>query len=131
MAAWADDAHVDEQRERYRRRLDAMATALAKVGRRRAAPRRRLLPVGPRARRRRVGAGPPPGRDGRRPRVARASSTARRVPGFVRVAVVQPDDRIALVAERLASRRLAPSRRIGPTELPAPSLPRGVRVEDR
>ena len=32
VAAWDDDVHVDEQRERYRRRLDAMATALAKAG---------------------------------------------------------------------------------------------------
>ena len=32
VAAWNDDVHVEEQRERYRRRLDATATALAKAG---------------------------------------------------------------------------------------------------
>jgi aspartate/methionine/tyrosine aminotransferase len=102
VAAWADDAHVDEQRERYRTRLDAMATALAKVGIDVALP---------------AGAfylwAPAPDGD--------AWGLARRLAetggalvspgefygpagaGFVRVAVVQPDDRIALVAERLAS----------------------------
>ena len=50
-------------------------------GRRRPVPRRRVLPVGARARRRRLGAGPAPRRDRRRARVARASSTDPRVPG--------------------------------------------------
>ena len=101
VAAWADDAHVDDQRETYRARLDAMATALAKAGVDVALP---------------AGAfylwAPAPDGD--------AWALARRLAetggalvspgefygpagaGFVRVAVVQPDDRIALVAERLA-----------------------------
>ena len=37
--------------------------------------------------------------------VSPASSTVRTAPAFVRVAVVQPDDRIALVADRLRRRR--------------------------
>ncbi|MFL6203985.1 MAG: succinyldiaminopimelate transaminase [Acidimicrobiales bacterium] len=101
VAAWNDDAHVDEQRERYRRRLDAMVTALAKAGVDAAFPdgafylwapapdgdawalARRLVEVGGAL----VSPGDFYGPDGA---------------GFVRVAVVQPDDRIALVADRLA-----------------------------
>ena len=101
VAAWNDDAHVDEQRERYRRRLDAMATALAKAGVDAPFPdgafylwapapdgdawalARRLAETGGAL----VSPGEFYGPDGA---------------GFVRVAVVQPDDRIALVAERLA-----------------------------
>ena len=101
IAAWADDAHVDEQRERYRGRLEAMALALGKAGI--DAPRpagafylwvpapdgdawaltRHLAEVGGAL----VSPGDFYGPDGA---------------GFVRGAVVQPDDRIALVAERLA-----------------------------
>jgi succinyldiaminopimelate transaminase len=101
VAAWDDDAHVDEQRDRYRRRLEAMAAALTKAGVDAPLPAgafylwapapdgdawalaRRLAEVG--------GALVSPG-DFYGPAGA----------GFVRVAVVQPDDRIALVAERLA-----------------------------
>lgn len=100
VAAWADDAHVDEQRERYRHRLEVMADALRVVGV--DAP----LPAG---------AfylwAPAPAGD--------AWALAHRLAdeggllvspgefygpdgaGFVRVAVVQPDDRIELVRERL------------------------------
>jgi succinyldiaminopimelate transaminase len=102
VAAWDDDAHVDDQRERYRRRLDAMVTALAKAGVDAPSPdgafylwapapdgdawslARRLAEVG--------GALVSPGEF-----YGPAGA------GFVRVAVVQPDDRIALVAERLAA----------------------------
>jgi aspartate/methionine/tyrosine aminotransferase len=102
VAAWDDDVHVDEQRERYRRRLDAMVTALAKAGVDAPFPdgafylwapapdgdawalARRLAEVG--------GALVSPG-EFYGPEGA----------GFVRVAVVQPDDRIALVADRLAA----------------------------
>jgi len=102
VAAWGDDAHVDEQRERYRRRLDAMVTALAKAGVDAPFPdgafylwapapdgdswalARRLVETGGAL----VSPGEFYGPDGA---------------AFVRVAVVQPDDRIALVAERLAA----------------------------
>ena len=100
-AAWGDDAHVDEQRARYLARLRTMSAALGVVGV--DAP----LPAGAfylwaKA----------PGGD--------AWGLARRLAeqggvlvspgefygpsgsGHVRVAVVQPDDRLALVAERLA-----------------------------
>lgn len=100
VAAWGDDAHVDEQRARYRSRLEAMAVALAEAGI--DAPRpagafylwvpapdgdawaltRRLA--------REAGALVSPGEF-----YGPAGS------GHVRVAVVQPDDRIQLVADRL------------------------------
>ncbi len=102
IAAWGDDAHVDAQRDRYHARLLAVQAALASGG---------------------VEAPMPPGAfylwaaapDGD------AWSLTRRLAehggvlvspgefygpegaGHVRVAVVQPDDRIALVAERLAT----------------------------
>jgi succinyldiaminopimelate transaminase len=100
VAAWGDDQHVLDQRRRYQARLEAMRGALAAIGV--DAP----LPAG---------AfylwAPAPGGD--------AWGLARRLaeqggalvsPGefygpdaaaFVRIAVVQPDDRIALVAQRL------------------------------
>ena len=99
VAAFADDAHVDAQRERYRHRLALLAGVLA-------------LDVDcPQP----AGAfylwAPAPGGDawgwptGWRPRRAwwrrRASSTAGAGSGHVRLAVVQPDDRLELVAERL------------------------------
>ncbi len=62
VAAWADDAHVDEQRPRYRRPAGAGAAILAGIGHRRRPARGRLLPLGAGARRRRVGADPPAGR---------------------------------------------------------------------
>jgi succinyldiaminopimelate transaminase len=100
VAAWRDDAHVDEQRECYRRRLERLRAVLAAVGADAPMP---------------AGAfylwAPAPGGD--------AWSLAKRLAaeagalvspgefygrggeGFVRVAAVQPDDRVALVAERL------------------------------
>jgi succinyldiaminopimelate transaminase len=100
VAAWGDDAHVDEQRERYRRRLERLRAVLAAVGVDAPMP---------------AGAfylwAPAPGGD--------AWSLAKRLAaeagalvspgefygrggeGFVRVAAVQPDDRVTLVAERL------------------------------
>jgi aspartate/methionine/tyrosine aminotransferase len=102
IAAWADDVHVDEQRDRYRARLEAMSLALGKVG---------------------VDAPLPagafylwvPAPDGDSWALARRLAEAGGAlvspgdfygpagSGFVRVAVVQPDERIALVAERLAA----------------------------
>jgi succinyldiaminopimelate transaminase len=102
VAAWADDQHVTDQRQRYRSRLEAMRAALSAIGVDAPMP---------------AGAfylwAPAPGGD--------AWGLARRLAeqggvlvspgefygpdgaGHVRVAVVQPDDRIALVAQRLAS----------------------------
>ncbi|HET6953571.1 MAG TPA: aminotransferase class I/II-fold pyridoxal phosphate-dependent enzyme [Acidimicrobiales bacterium] len=100
VAALGDDDHVDAQRDRYRRRLDLLAGALASIG----------IPC-PRP----AGAFylwvPAPGGD--------AWALAQRLAteggavvspgefygpagrGHVRIAVVQPDDRLALVARRL------------------------------
>ncbi|MEO5679805.1 MAG: aminotransferase class I/II-fold pyridoxal phosphate-dependent enzyme, partial [Acidimicrobiales bacterium] len=95
--AFDDDAHVDAQRERYRRRLALLSEALGA-----ATPAGSFyLWV------------PAPGGDG----WAMAADLARRAgclaspgdfygptgAGYVRLAVVQPDDRLALVAERLAA----------------------------
>ncbi len=102
VAAWADDAHVDDQRERYRARLDAMATALAKAGVDVALPAGAFYLWAP----------APDGDAWALARRLAETAGALVSPGefygpagagFVRVAVVQPDDRIALVAERLAS----------------------------
>jgi succinyldiaminopimelate transaminase len=102
VAAWADDAHVDEQRRRYHDRLATMAATLTAVGV--DAP----MPAGAfylwaKA----------PGGD--------AWALARRLAedggvlvspgefygpagaGHIRVAVVQPDDRLSLVAQRLGA----------------------------
>ncbi len=102
VAAWADDVHVEEQRARYRGRLQATVDALRPLG---------IDAVVP------AGAfyvwAPAPDGD--------AWALARRLAedggtlvspgdfygpsgdGHVRVAVVQPDDRIQLMAERLAA----------------------------
>ncbi len=102
VAAWGDDAHVDLQRERYLTRLEAMAAALGQIGVQAARPSgafylwvraddadgyslaSRLADEG--------GALVSPGE------FYGPAGT-----GHVRIAVVQPDDRIALVAERLAA----------------------------
>ena len=101
VAAWADDAHVDAQRDRYRGRL---ATHGRRAGLRRAS-RRRCRPApstcGPRR---------PTAMRGRLARRLAADGGVLVSPGefygpagagHVRVAVVQPDDRLALVADRL------------------------------
>lgn len=104
VAAWDDDAHVDDQRDRYRRRLEAMRAALGEVGIDAPMPQGSFyLWV------------PAPGGD--------AWALAARLAeeggaltspgdfygpagaGHVRIAVVQPDERIRLVAERLRSAR--------------------------
>ena len=99
VVALDDDAHVDEQRER----LPPTARPDGRDPRRLggidgAAARRRLLSVDPG--RRRVGlhraAGHRGWRAGESRRVLRAGAA-----GHVRVAVVQPDERIELVAQRL------------------------------
>ncbi|MFZ6004982.1 MAG: succinyldiaminopimelate transaminase [Actinomycetota bacterium] len=101
VAAWADDQHVRDQRKRYRERLETMRSALASIGVDAPMPAgafylwaaapggdawalaRRLAEIG--------GALVSPGEF-----YGPAGA------GFVRVAVVQPDDRISLVARRLA-----------------------------
>jgi aspartate/methionine/tyrosine aminotransferase len=102
IAAWSDDQHVREQRQRYQQRLEAMRAGLALIG---------------------VDAPMPagafylwaPAPDGDAWALARRLAEQGGVlvsPGefygpdgvsHVRVAVVQPDDRIALVAQRLAA----------------------------
>ena len=102
IAAWADQAHVDEQRARYRGRLELVRDLLAEIGVACELPAGAFyLWV------------PAPGGD--------AWALARRLaeeggalvaPGefdggddHVRIAVVQPDDRLALVGERLREGR--------------------------
>jgi aspartate/methionine/tyrosine aminotransferase len=100
VAAWSDDAHVDEQRERYLRRLVLLRDVLAGIG----------VDVD-------LPAGafylwvPAPGGDAwALTRRLAAEGGALVAPGefyggddHVRIAVVQPDDRLALVGERLGS----------------------------
>jgi aspartate/methionine/tyrosine aminotransferase len=102
VAAWGDDAHVDAQREVYRGRLERLRAVLDAVG----APA--PMPDG----------GfylwvPAPGGDAWA-LAARLASTLGIIvtPGetfgpagapFVRIAAVQPDDRIDLVARRAAA----------------------------
>lgn len=102
IAAWGDDAHVDEQRARYHGRLDAMRGALAAIGV--DAP----MPAGAFY----LWAPAPDGDAWALTRRLAEQGGVLVSPGefygpdgadHVRVAVVQPDDRIALVAERLAA----------------------------
>ena len=103
VAALDDDAHVDEQRERYRRRLALMGSVVAALD---------------------VDCPPPagafylwaPAPDGDAWALARRLATEAGAvvspgefygpagAGHVRIAVVQPDDRIELVARRLGVR---------------------------
>jgi aspartate/methionine/tyrosine aminotransferase len=98
--AFDDDEHVEEQRERYRRRLALLAAAIPGSG----APAGSFyLWVAD------------PGGDGWALAADLAGSGGSLVSpgefygpdgtGHVRIAVVQPDDRLAVVAERLAGRR--------------------------
>ena len=102
VAAWADDDHVDEQRDRYRARLEAMSVALGKAGVDAPMPAGAFYLWVP----------APDGDAWALTRCLAETGGALVSPGelyglagagFVRVAVVQPDDRIALVAERLAA----------------------------
>ncbi len=102
VAAWGDDAHVDEQR----RAVPAPPRRHGDRARARPASTRRSPPARSTCGRRRPTAtrGRWPGGS---PRTAARSCRPGEFygpdgAGFVRVAVVQPDDRIALVAERLA-----------------------------
>jgi len=102
--AWGDDDHVVEQRARYRNRLDTMADALRGAG------VDARLPDG--------GfylwvAAPEGDAWGFARRLAEVAGVIASpgefygdaAPGFVRLAMVQPDDRIELAAERISSAR--------------------------
>ena len=78
-----------------------MAEALALAGVDAPLPGRRVLPVGPGPRRRRVGAWPAGWPSDGGVLVSPGEFYGPAGAGHVRVAVVQPDDRIALVADRL------------------------------
>lgn len=113
-AALADDEHVEEQRARYRRRLERLVAILEACGVRAALPgggfylwvdareaERSALAVTPRA-------GEPAGWALTRALAERAGALvspgefyAPAAAGFVRIAAVQPDARIELVAQRL------------------------------
>jgi len=102
IAAWADDAHVDQQRARYRDRLRAMQGALASIGVDTPMPAGAFYLWAP----------APDGDAWALTRRLAEQGGVLVSPGefygpagtdHIRVAVVQPDDRIALVAERLAA----------------------------
>lgn len=102
VAAWGDDAHVDEQRERYRTRLALVRDVLAAAGI--AAP----MPAGAFY----LWVPVPDGDAWALTRRLAAEAGALVAPGefyggddHVRLAVVQPDDRLALLGERLADRK--------------------------
>ena len=113
VVAWDDDAHVEEQRGRYRRRLERLARILTGAGLDAAPPAGGFylwVPVPGWAHE----AGAARGRPGAwalAEALAEAAGVVvspgefygRQAEGFVRVAAVQPDARIELVAERLAS----------------------------
>jgi succinyldiaminopimelate transaminase len=100
VAAWSDDRHVDEQRDRYRRRLERFAKLLAGIGIEVALPAGGFyLWV------------PAPGGDawGLARRLAREGGVlvspgefyGPAGAGHVRIAMVQPDERLDLVEARL------------------------------
>ncbi len=102
VAAWSDDAHVDEQRQRYLGRLEAMRAALADIGVDAPLPQGAFYLWAP----------APDGDAWSLTRRLAADGGALVSPGelygpegagHVRLAVVQSDERIALVADRLAS----------------------------
>ncbi len=102
VVAWADDVHVDRQRDRYRHRLGLARAALAAIGV--DAP----MPAGAFY----LWAPAPAGDAWSLTRRLASEGGALVSPGefygsegagFVRLAVVQPDERLALVAERLGA----------------------------
>jgi aspartate/methionine/tyrosine aminotransferase len=113
VVAWDDDAHVAKQRERYRRRLARLAEIMRGAGLEASLPAGGFylwVPVPVWADTQGVGEG----RSGAWVLTTALAEAAgmlvspgefygARAAGFVRVAAVQPDDRIELVASRLAS----------------------------
>jgi aspartate/methionine/tyrosine aminotransferase len=113
VVAWDDDHHVDEQRARYQRRLARLAEILGAAGMEVALPAGGfyLWVAVPRWARQR---GVATGEDGAWALAAMLAEAGGAVvspgefygaggAGYVRVAAVQPEARIELVAERLAS----------------------------
>ncbi|MHB8682232.1 MAG: aminotransferase class I/II-fold pyridoxal phosphate-dependent enzyme [Acidimicrobiales bacterium] len=108
LVAWDDDTHVAEQRRRYQRRLELLATALRAVGVDAALPQGAFylwVPAPKWARDQSAGDGASPGWV-----LTEALAHAGLLvsPGdfygaadFVRMAVVAPDDRLQLAVERL------------------------------
>ena len=104
VVALGDDQHVDEQRERYLRRMKTMAAALRTIGVDCDLPAGAFYLWAP---------APGPDRDAWRLAADLAERGGALVApgdlygpagaGFVRIAVVQPDDRLDLVADRLAA----------------------------
>jgi aspartate/methionine/tyrosine aminotransferase len=104
VVAWSDDAHVDAQRERYASRLAALRGALLDAGYLASEPEGSFY----------LWVSLPGERDGWRTAMRLAEEAGILVsPGalygdtetdHVRIAVVQPDDRIELACRRLASR---------------------------
>jgi succinyldiaminopimelate transaminase len=101
IAAWGDDAHVDEQRDRYRRRLELLRGALATIGVDAPMPDGAFY----------LWASAPDGDAWALTRRLAETAGALVSPGefygpdgagHVRIAVVQPDDRLELVAKRLS-----------------------------
>jgi aspartate/methionine/tyrosine aminotransferase len=98
VAAWSDDAHVDEQRDRYRHRLGLLQAVLADAGIACALPAGAFylwVPV-------------PDGDAWGLTRRLATEGGALVAPGefyggkdHVRIAVVQPEDRLELVGRRL------------------------------
>jgi succinyldiaminopimelate transaminase len=104
VAAWADDDHVDAQRDRYRQRLEAMRSALRVIDVDAPMPQGAFYLWAP----------APDGDAWALTRRLAEVAGALVAPGelygdagadHVRIAVVQPDERIALVADRLAATR--------------------------
>jgi aspartate/methionine/tyrosine aminotransferase len=103
VVALGDDQHVDEQRERYLRRMKTMAAALRTIGVDADLPAGAFYLWAP---------APGPDHDAWRLAADLAERGGALVApgdlygpagaGFVRIAVVQPDDRLDLVADRLA-----------------------------
>ena len=105
IAAWSDEAHVRENRARYREKFAAVVPMLEPVLRR-AEAGRRLLSVGARARRRRRGVRARPVRRDARDRAAGqylGARRARREPGrgYVRIALVPELDECVEAARRI------------------------------
>jgi aspartate/methionine/tyrosine aminotransferase len=104
VAAWLDDVHVDEQRARYAERIETVRAALKLVGVDAPAPEGAFYVWAP---------APDGDAWGLTQRLAEQAGAlvspgefyGESGAGYVRVAVVQPDDRIALVAERLEALR--------------------------
>jgi aspartate/methionine/tyrosine aminotransferase len=100
VAALNDDAHVDEQRDRYRRRLEDFAKVLGKLGVDAPQPAGGFYLWAPAPDREAWGFAERLAADAGC-LVAPGDIFGAAGDGYIRAALVQPDDRLALVAERL------------------------------